>query len=168
MNQTADTKTITLAGTIEFADFWAAGKCHYRLGRFWKVILPLWGAIIFALGTYVLSTGVTEALFLVVGGLVITFSVALLRLLHLRNWRKQPSLAEPFQMSITDTGIESHSVNGNSDVRWTAFTKWKESPEAFLLYLAPNLYVMLCKRLISPASSVEELREMIRRNVRKR
>ncbi|MGC2248940.1 MAG: YcxB family protein [Terriglobales bacterium] len=51
---------------------------------------------------------------------------------------------------ISETGIDSSSPTGSTQSTWSAYTRYVESRNLFLLYQAPHVFSLLPKRAFAP------------------
>jgi len=69
--------------------------------------------------------------------------------------------------TFSSEGVKIESRLATADVKWLAFRQIRESRNYFLLYSAPGFANVLPKRCFSDKASLEELRSLVRANVKK-
>ncbi|WP_374636323.1 YcxB family protein [Paracoccus sp. (in: a-proteobacteria)] len=92
--------------------------------------------------------GVGVALVAVLG-LVLPRVLALMMVLTV--WRRQPVLQAPVSVEISDAGIRFENDRGSWQHRWSDLIARAENARVCLLYLAPNLMLVLPMRILSAA-----------------
>jgi YcxB-like protein len=63
-----------------------------------------------------------------------------------RDFRKHPNFAMVQTLHIDENGLEYKHDLGHSVTKWAAFTKFREAPNLFLLYVGPRLFHVIPKR----------------------
>ena len=71
------------------------------------------------------------------------------RLLTRRSFRETRGFNNTFTV-ISETGIDSSSPTGSTQSTWSAYTRYVESRNLFLLYRAPHVFSLLPKRAFAP------------------
>ncbi len=92
---------------------------------------------------------VLVAVLVAVLGLAIPRILALVMVLTV--WRRQPTLHEAVSVEIGNTGIQFENDHGRWQHRWSDLIARAENARVCLLYLAPNLMLVLPKRILSEA-----------------
>lgn len=64
-----------------------------------------------------------------------------------RNYRKYPLMQKPFFIRTEPEGITFRTESGAVLVAWKDILKWRENEEFLLLYVAPNRYHIVPRRL---------------------
>ncbi len=143
--------TITVQPT--FGDFYQAARYHARM-RDLKIVLVLAVLTVAAMMWH-------RYLFV---GLALVYLV--LRPLHMRArcrqvWEQTPSAHRgPTTYRLDEIGLHEQGAGHTALTRWDNFLEFRESKDAFLLYLSPHLYVFLPKRFIEPPQQ-EAIRELL-------
>lgn len=91
-------------------------------------------------------------------GLVIPLILAASMVLTV--WRRQPTLRAPVSIRIDDAGIQFENDRGNWRHLWSDMIARAENARVCLLYLAPNLMLVLPRRALTEAD-----RAVIRRHL---
>lgn len=91
----------------------------------------------------------------------------LLLLLGVRRWtaarhaRKllegRPELSHALELEVSDRGMKVRAQEDEEDADWTAFSKWREGPRHFLLYLDSRIYHAVPKRSVPDAPGFRAL-----------
>ncbi len=123
------------------------GGIRARLVQVWGILLVA-AAVISAIShPHSYSAFILPLLF----GFFLLFGT---RLLTRSSFRRDPRLQQHFQAVISDTGIDFSNPTGSTQSTWSAFTRYVESRNLFLLYQAPHVFNVLPKRAF--ASGDEE------------
>jgi hypothetical protein len=162
---------IEVSGEITEQDYLHAQSFHVKARPLLRlgVTLVLFGcvALIALLVLYGGSRGTTTTVLACVVPLAVLGALVLLgRFSRRRTYRKQRSLQGTHRFVLSDAGLAAESPHGSGEIRWSAFVRWEESPEIFLLYEADNLFHMLPKRWLGgDEARLEELRGLLRDHV---
>jgi hypothetical protein len=78
-------------------------------------------------------------------------------------FQQQKELSMPYEIEITDAGLNITNELGNSLRPWKNFSKWKESKELFLLYHSDVMFTILPKRFTDSAQ-IEAIRDNLKSN----
>jgi len=109
------------------------GGIRTRLVQVWGILLVA-AAVISAIShPHNYSSFVLPLLF----GVFLLFGT---KLLTRRSYRKDPRLQQHFQAVVSDTGIDFSSPTGSTQSMWSAFTRYVESRNLFLLYQSPTCF----------------------------
>ena len=83
-----------------------------------------------------------------------------------RAIEKNPSARGDIVLNISDAGIDGVAATGNTQLRWEAYTKYKETEHVFLLDSDYGRSLFIPKRAMS-LEQIQELRELLRTYLRK-
>lgn len=83
-----------------------------------------------------------------------------------RQFTRNPALRQPRRVEIGEDGVKTDAGVASSQMSWKAYLRFIESKDTFLLYTSPACFVIIPKRVLQP-SQVDELREILKRNVGK-
>jgi hypothetical protein len=75
-----------------------------------------------------------------------------------RAFDQQADLHFPQMMRFTDDGVESSNSVTQGKTAWCGYLKFGETANLFLLYIGPNLAMLVPKRAFPGASEVESFR----------
>jgi len=117
----------------------------------WIRILPIFGIIVLAAGLVSLVHDPKQFpsfVGAIVIGLFLTF---FLRLQVWLAFRQDNRLQDEFDASISDSGIDVSSPKGVSKYNWSAFARYVETKNLFLVYQAPHVFNAFPKRAFTPA-----------------
>lgn len=81
-----------------------------------------------------------------------------------RIFFQQKDLSVPFEIEITDAGLNASNEFGNSIRPWKNFNKWKENKELLILYHSDVLYSILPKRLFPDPQQIEMIKTYLENN----
>jgi hypothetical protein len=81
-----------------------------------------------------------------------------------RAYARDKRLHEEFVADITDSGIGISSPNSRSQTNWSAFLRWFESKNLFVLYHSPQLFNTFPKRAFT-IEQIEEFRSLLRQKL---
>jgi hypothetical protein len=73
-------------------------------------------------------------------------------------FQQQKELSMPYEIEITDAGLNITNELGNSLRPWKNFSKWKESKELFLLYHSDVMFTILPKRCFTEPAQIEAVK----------
>jgi hypothetical protein len=82
-----------------------------------------------------------------------------------RDFRHHPNFAQPQMVRVDENAIEYKSNLGQSETKWAAYTKFRETPNLFILYLGTRLFHVIPKRAFH-GTQLDDFRELLREKVR--
>jgi len=120
----------------------------------WIKVLPIFGIILLA-GSLVSLVHDPKQFPSFVGAIVIgLFLTFFLRLQVWLAFRQDNRLQDQFEASISDSGIDVSSPKGASKYNWSAFVRYVETENLFLVYQAPHVFNAFPKRVFTPEDVV--------------
>jgi hypothetical protein len=133
-------------------------------------LMLILGAIIFTLLFLLRATAGDAEWWTVPAVPVVVVSLHfLVRALQVRNISRQLKSAPDAQCVqhwvISDAGLENNSELSNSQIKWGAVIKFRESKSDFFFYTAPRFAKFLPKRALTDGQQTEELRRLAAQNV---
>jgi YcxB-like protein len=147
-------------------DYKEAQVAHWTPSKGRRVLRAFLIGLILASGIrlYIASGGTAGVLPL--AGLLLWF---LLRFVYRpyylkRDYRNHPNLAREHSLSIDDSGLQARSEVAEGRRAWTAYTKYRETRNLFVLYLGSRMFEIIPKRAFS-AVQLEELRNLVRQHL---
>ena len=155
-----------LRWTPEFGDLMDAYEARrHALGHRRRAMLLAWLCLLVAVGL-MLYTLVVPALVLVLIGLVLATPATgrvMARRSLARLWNANPSLAEPAEATVSETGV---TRRGGDDTSWAwpDVPVWIETPELFVLTLSEQRYgafLTLPKRGVEDPEDVTAVRHLL-------
>lgn len=133
---------IRVSGRVSWTDFRKAQRLHVGHVRWfvWAVVLGLWALLA------VTTSGERLAWFYwaVMGGVCLCVVVA--RWQVRSRWRRFRLEGRPFERTLAEEGIESCTPDSRQTMRWTFFSKYRQSDEMLLLYWDPPTMFWYCPR----------------------
>jgi hypothetical protein len=72
-----------------------------------------------------------------------------------RDFRKHPNFSTPQLLTLKEEGLYGTSAVGEGTAKWAAFTKLRETPHLFMLYMGARMFRVIPKRAFS-SSQLEE------------
>jgi hypothetical protein len=81
-----------------------------------------------------------------------------------RDFRGHPNFSRDQTVRIDDDGLHKRSEVGQSETKWSAYTRFGETQNLFLLYLGERSIEAVPKRAFSN-EQLEELRQLLRKEV---
>ena len=81
-----------------------------------------------------------------------------------RDFRKNPNFARENTLLVKPDGLETTTEIAKNDTKWATYTKFKESPNLFLLYFSARIFRVVPKRAFS-GPELEQFRELLRENL---
>jgi hypothetical protein len=143
-------------------DYLEAQYAHYRRSAAFYVVAACILGFVGILGAYQLLTeGYPQGSPL----LAIVVLWALLRfvfrpLCFRRDFRKHPNFAIPQTLRVEENGVSHRSDLGQSETKWNAFTKFRETPNLFMIYSGARLFHVVPKRAFE-RSQLEDFRQLV-------
>ena len=112
------------------------------------------------LGSYVAyKTDLFQGFILRVLGIFWLSFIPVRRLWLKRDFRKHPNLTIPQVLVLGEEGLRGTSEIGEGTSKWAAYTKFRETPSLFVLYMGGRLFRVIPKRALSP-QQFEEARAL--------
>jgi hypothetical protein len=81
-----------------------------------------------------------------------------------RDFQKSPNFARKCFLRADDEGLRSESNVSQGQIKWSAFVRYSETPNLFILFLGPRMFQVIPKRAFLPEQSAE-FRELLRRKL---
>ncbi|MGH9498012.1 MAG: YcxB family protein [Terriglobales bacterium] len=81
-----------------------------------------------------------------------------------RDFRKHPNFSLAAHLVIDDEGLHSKSEIGQADKKWPAYTKYRETPNLFILHLGARSFEVVPKRAFL-GSQLDEFRQLLRQKL---
>jgi hypothetical protein len=78
-----------------------------------------------------------------------------------RDYRKHPNFSVPQVVNINEEGIQTVSDIAEGSAKWSAFTRFRETKNLFMIHMGSRIFRAIPKRALS-ASQIEELRQLLR------
>jgi preprotein translocase subunit YajC len=82
-----------------------------------------------------------------------------------RMWEGQAHLRHEKSLDADEAGVAMVDGVSRSEYRWDAFQSVRETPNLFVLYLSDFSMMMVPKRAFDAPASIDEFRELLRRQV---
>jgi hypothetical protein len=87
------------------------------------------------------------------------------RQLPQRMWEKNPALQLLQSTTIDEKGTRTMCSLVETLYRWNYFTGWAETKNLFLVFLPPNLRLIIPKRALASEHELDQLRQAFQMNV---
>ena len=129
------------------------------------ISLLILGVVTLFYGRYVIACASIGA---VIGGNLFPF---LLRKIYVpwmlkKHYEKYSNIKKPISASVENEGIKFESTDGaNNVLKWLDIYSWRENNFLLLIYLAPNIYNIVPKRIETEGFPLQELRQRLLDNV---
>ncbi len=81
-----------------------------------------------------------------------------------RDFRKHPNFSVPQVLKVNDDGLYCVSDIAEGSAKWSAFTKFQETRNLFMLQMGARMFRVIPKRALS-TPEIDELRELLRRRL---
>jgi hypothetical protein len=139
-------KMITVEGQPTFDDYRRAQRFHGLV----RTVIVSGVLVAMALFMWVVSQSIVFSSIVVL--YVFVMRPFFVRYRLKRQWQQTPSFHQGQRTyGLDEAGFHSRDDEGRPTLlHWSRFLKFRESKDTFLLYLAPNMYLFLPKRFISP------------------
>jgi hypothetical protein len=82
-----------------------------------------------------------------------------------RDFRKHPIFAQAQRVRIDENTVEYKSDLRQSETKWRTYSKFRETPNLFMLYLGARLFHVIPKRAFHGVQ-LDDFRELLREKVR--
>ena len=82
-----------------------------------------------------------------------------------RDFKKHPNLSREYSLDADDSGIKLTGDFVEQAGKWPVYTKFRETPNLFMLYYGARLFLMVPKRAFQN-TDLGLFRELIARNIR--
>ena len=86
-------------------------------------------------------------------------------LLTLRRLLREPTLAGEWEVSVADSGIYAKGEQAEGNYKWSGFTRFVETPRAFVLKLGKQNLVVIPKSAFRDAAHLDSFRNMLEQNI---
>ena len=86
-------------------------------------------------------------------------------LLAFFQWRGNRALQGPMALTITDEGLAVRSQHSTVTHSWSAFVKYRETPNLFLLHSSSQVAVIVPKRALGDDADVQQFRQHLAASV---
>lgn len=119
-------------------------------GGVWTKARPVFGLLLILAGVGAIALNPKQnvgAIFPILIGLYFMFG---LRLSIRRSFMQDQRLQQPFEAVVSQDGIDISSPMVSSKYEWSAFTRYVESKNLFLVYQAPKVFNVFPKRAFAP------------------
>ena len=81
-----------------------------------------------------------------------------------RDFHRHPGFIEETLFLAKEEGLRVEAGTGHGEVNWSAFTKYQETPNLFILYMGARLFRIVPKRAFAP-HDVDEFRNLLARHL---
>lgn len=100
----------------------------------------------------------------IMGAGFILWTLVFLPLHAKRDFKKQPHMAGTKLVRADDEGLALESDLGKSENKWSLFTKFRETPRVFMLYVGARNFMIIPKRALS-AVEQDQFRALVLRKI---
>ena len=100
----------------------------------------------------------------VYGGFVVIYYDPLRAWRFKRDFPKAKTLQGEKTAVLGEESIYISGAFGESKINWTAFGKYAETPNLFVLFIPPRVFYMLPKRALSPADQ-DAIRQLLAQKI---
>ena len=97
--------------------------------------------------------------------LPLLFRNLLLPWLLKRDYKKYNKIKKPTSIILNNGGIKFESEDEFGTLEWNDIYKWRKNSKYILIYLSPQLYHLVPKRIIEDGFPLNELEEALTKNV---
>ena len=126
----------------------------------WTKALPIFGLLLILAGLGSIALNPKQNAGAILPILIGLFFLFGSRLSIRRSFRQDNRLQQPFEAVVSQDGIDISSQTGSSKYAWSAFTRYAESRNLFLLYQAPKIFNVFPKRAFAPGEE-ESFRSLL-------
>ena len=121
-------------------------EAQRKHGGMWAKAIRVWGLLLILAGLGSIALDPKQYAGAVLPILLGAFFLFGPSLLGRRAFRKDDRLQQPIEAVASESGIEVSSPTASSKYEWSAFTRYAESKNLFLVYQAPNVFNVFPKR----------------------
>jgi len=143
----------------------AAQERHWRSSWQGTRTNITWGAVALLLGIVMYAAVPILSVVLIAASLVLWASTLLRWWLYRSAFRRTPRFAEAMSLRISDEGIYVQSAEGESDVEWDTFVKYRETPTHFFLYTDPGHFSLVPKEPFETRDDERRFRQLLEEHV---
>jgi hypothetical protein len=129
-------------------------------GGMWAKALPIFGLLLVLAGLGSIALNPKQNAGAILPILIGLFFLFGSRLSIRRSFRQDNRLQQPFEVVVSQDGIDISSTTGSSKYAWNAFTRYVESKNLFLVYQAPKVFNVFPKRAFAPGEE-ESFRSLL-------
>jgi hypothetical protein len=119
-------------------------------GGVWAKAAPVFGLFLILAGVGAIALNPKQNIGAISPILVGLFLLFGLRLSIRRSFRQNQRLQQEFEAVVSQNGIDISSPTCSSKYAWSAFTRYVESRNLFLVYQAPKVFNVFPKRAFAP------------------
>jgi hypothetical protein len=149
-------------------DYIEAHRLH-RKGRLWRQWDRVVGFLFLFIsaGTGLLIVSTTPRAYrsaLPLLGLAVFWALLLFVFPRMRIqyvFKRNPYLNQESTIEVSEEGILNENPNMRSQRNWNMFIRWAENNRLFMVYSAPNQFLLLPKRAFGPGEA-DQLRDLLR------
>jgi hypothetical protein len=77
------------------------------------------------------------------------------------HWRRNRTLLAPCELRADETGLVVIEPGAEARALWSAFVRWEETRDLFLLFRAPSYSVLIPKRAFASTADLETFRVLL-------
>jgi hypothetical protein len=81
------------------------------------------------------------------------------------SWEKNPSLHRPYTMELDDERVVTQSLNRLTSYQWSAFLRFRETENLFILVIEDSTFLMVPKRNLSDPAMMVEFRALLQTHI---
>lgn len=149
--------------TLTLAEFMRACSAHWRATRQGTAFQFAAGLIGVAVGAIALEFDFVRwlSIALIVVGVAI-WSVAILRwIVYRRAFFEAKKYTENIHAVFSHDGIHIDSAEGTSDLKWTFYSKYRETREFVLLYMTRHQFSVIPKSALADENEVKRFVDLV-------
>lgn len=144
-----------------------SSQLRLRTGGYFSAIC---GLLLLAWAIYLAqSTGMSVPVGMLLSGAVLLICTLPFRMLQRlwidRDFRKHPNFGLRCHMTASSEGIQLEDDAGRMESKWTAFTKFQETPNLFILFRGARLMSIFPKSALY-GQQLSEFRDLLNTNIR--
>jgi hypothetical protein len=156
------------SGQHKWTDYYEAQLLHLRPPLWAKVVIYLFIGLCGVAAVILVLRG--ELYWLeIINGVIIIVVFLIIRFVYL-PWRVQRSFAQhrefsvPWEIVVTETGLEISNEYGHIIRPWSEFIKWREDDQLLLLYESDSLYRVFPKRFFTNFKQLAMIKQGLTEN----
>jgi hypothetical protein len=139
-------------------------EAQRKHGGLFTRLVPVWGVCLLVAGVIWIFLGPkqdpTTLIPAVIGIVLGMFGLFGWELLIKQAFRRDTRLQQPFEAIVSDNGIDVSSPTSSGQFKWSAFTRYVETKNLFLVYQSQNAFNIFPKRAF-PSGEEEAFRHLL-------
>ena len=160
-------ETISIRYRITEPEFMAACNAHWSTQRQSTLSNAIAGATAIVIGLVMLFFVFWLALFLAAVGAILLLITWLRSFLWRRAFREARKYTEDISVVVKDDVVHVETAEGKSDLNWTFFTWYLDTPDHILLYPTKRTFSVIPKKSFPDAKSIDQFLDAVKTKLKR-